>query len=172
MKILTTILLFIITISTAQSKQPTKTQAINYIKSYYTNFKTGSYEYAEKDGYPKPGEIKKYRQYTGNYKVVIEGCKFKISYDEISWPNDCNTIINYDIYDWSDVNKKDQKTIEFNLNEIDSISAGNKELGESEVINWNMRFYSSKSIKIKTVPVISDQFSSKVKYLADLKIND
>jgi hypothetical protein len=145
---------------------------INYIKSYYANFKTGSYEYAEKDGYPKPGEVKKYRQFTGNYKVEIEGCKFKISYDEISWPNDCTTIINYEVYNWSNPKKKDKRTIEFNPNEIDSISSGNRELSESGVINWNVRFYSSKNIKIKTVPLIRDRFSGKEKYLVDLKIND
>jgi hypothetical protein len=67
--------------------------------------------------------------------------------------------------------KKDRKTIEFNGNEIDSVSLGNKERGESEIINWNVRFYSSKNIKITTVPVIRDRFSGKAIYLVDLKIN-
>nr|WP_315197691.1 hypothetical protein [uncultured Flavobacterium sp.] len=174
MKTLTTLLLllFITNPTTAQQKELTKQQSINYIKSYYANFKTGSFEYVEKDGNPKLEEVKKYRQYTGNYKVVIEGCKFKISYDEISWPNDCTTIINYDIYNWSDASKKDRKIIEFKLNEIDSISSGNKERGESEIINGNIRFHSSKNIKTTTVPVIRNQFSGKAKYLVDLKIND
>jgi hypothetical protein len=164
------LLLFCIA-ANAQQKELSKPEATDVIKSYYDNFKTGSYEYIEKDGYPKPGEVKKYRQYTGNYKVEIEDCVFKISYDEISWPNDCTTLINYDIYNWSNPKKKDRKTIEFNSNEIDSISPGNRELGESGVINWNMRFYSSKNIKITTVPVIRDRFSGKEKYLVDLKIN-
>jgi hypothetical protein len=173
MKTLTTflLLLFITNPSTAQQKELSKKQTIKHIKTYYANFKTGSYEYAEKDGYPKPGEVKKYRQYTGNYKVEIEDCKFKISFDEISWPNDCTSLIDYEVYNWSDAKIKDRKTIEFNGNEIDSISSGNKERGESEIINWNIRFYSSKNIKITTVPVIRDQFSDKVKYLVDLKIN-
>jgi hypothetical protein len=173
MKTLTTLLLllFITIPSTAQQKEMSKKQVINYIKSYYANFKTGFYEYAEKDGYPKPGEIKKYRQFTGNYKVEIEDCKFKISYDEISWPNDCTTLINYEVYNWSNPKMKDRKTIEFNPNEIDSISSGNKELSESGVINWNVRFYSSKNIKITTAPVIRDRFSGKSIYLVDLKIN-
>jgi hypothetical protein len=173
MKTLTALLLllFITIPSNAQQKELSKVQAIEFIKSYYANFKTGSYEYAEKDGYPKPGEVKKYRQYTGNYKVEIENCKFKISFDEISWPNDCTTKIDYDIYSWTNPKMKDQKTIEFNLREIDSISNGNRELSESGVINWNVRFYSSKNIKISTVPVIRDQFSDVAKYLVDLKIN-
>lgn len=173
MKILTIslVLIFIISTSTAQQKEFSKQHAIKHIQSYYANFKTGSYEYTEKDGYPKPGEVKKYRQFTGNYKVEIEDCKFKISYDEISWPNDCTTLINYDFYGWTNPKKKDRKTIEFNGNEIDSISSGNRELSESGVINWNMRFYSSKNIKITTVPVIRDRFSGKAIYLVDLKIN-
>lgn len=36
----------------------------------------------------------------------------------------------------------------------------------------NIRFYSSKNIKITTVPVIRDQFLGKAKYLVDLKINE
>lgn len=149
----------------AQLKQLTKPQAINYIKSYYANFKTGSYEVAHQ------GEAKKYRQYTGNYKVSIEGCKFKISYDEISWPNDCATTIDYEVYNWDNPKNKNQKTIEFDCSEIDSISNGNRELGESDVINWNIRFHSAKSIKITTVPVIRNQLSEKEKYQFDLKIN-
>lgn len=177
-------LLFFVNVLTAQQKfysfdtelnqaekQYTKQQTIDYVKSYYDGFKTGSYEYAEKDGFPKPGEVKKYRQYTGNYKVSIEGCKFKISYDEISWPNDCTTTIDYEVYNWDNPKKKNRKTIEFNGNEIDSISSGNRELGETEVVNWNIRFYSSKNIKITTVPEIKDQFSDKEKHQVDLKIN-
>lgn len=160
------ILLFICNIvSTAQQNELTQTQAINYINSYYANFKTGSYEVAHQ------GDARKYRQYTGNYKVSIEGCKFKISYDEISWPNDCNTTIDYEVYNWDNPNKKNRKTIKFNGDEIDSISSGNRELGETEVINWNIRFHSSKSIKITTVPVIQKQFSGKEKHQVDLKIN-
>jgi hypothetical protein len=161
-------ILFIILLpifANAQQKQLTKPQAINYIKSYYANFKTGSYEVAHQ------GEAKKYRQYTGNYKVNIEGCKFKISFDEISWTEDCTTTIDYEVYNWDNPKKKNRRTIEFNGNEIDSISFGNRELGETEVVNWNIRFYSAKSIKIKTIPVIRNQLSDKEKYQVDLKIN-
>jgi hypothetical protein len=167
MKIPASLVLILLCYFVAQSQQNTytKPQAINYIKSYYANFKTGSYEVATK------GEAKKYRQYTGNYKVSIEGCKFKISYDEISWPNDCTTTIDYEVYNWDNPKKKNRKTIEFNGNEIDSISSGNRELGETEVVNWNIRFYSYKNIKITTVPVIRNQFSDKEKHQADLKIN-
>lgn len=173
MKKLSTILLLlcIVGTSTTQQNEFSKKQAIKFIKSYYANFKTGSYEYAKKDGYPAKGEVMKYRQYTGNYKVKIEGCQCKIYFDEITWPHDCTTTIDYDIYNWADPKRKDRKTIEFNFSEIDSIGSGNKELGESEVINWNMRFHSFKSIKITNVPIIRDRFSGKGKYLFDLKIN-
>jgi hypothetical protein len=165
MKTLTTILLFIATTIIAQPNRLTKSQSINHIKSYYANFKTGSYEVASKGG------VKKYGQYTGNYKVVIDGCKFKISYDEISWKNNCATTIDYEVYNWDNPKNKNQKTIEFDCSEIDSIINGNREIGESDVINWNIRFYSAKSIKITNIPVIRNQLSDKEKFQFDLKIN-
>lgn len=165
MKTLTTILLFIATTIIAQPNQLTKSQSINHIKSYYANFKTGSYEVAGK------GEAKKYRQYTGDYKVSIDDCKFKISYDEINWPYDCTTPIDYEVYNWDNPKNKNCKTIEFDCSEIDSISNGNREIGESGIINWNIRFHSAKSIKITNIPVIRNQLSEKEKHQFDLKIN-
>jgi hypothetical protein len=164
-KTLTTILLFTTILSYGQPSERTKSQSINHIKSYYANFKTGSYEESGK------GKVKKYRQYTGNYKVSIDDCKFKISYDEISWKSDCATTIDYEVYNWDNPKNKNQKTIEFDCSEIDSISNGNREIGESDVINWNIRFYSAKSIKITNIPVIRNQLSDKEKFQFDLKIN-
>lgn len=170
MKTLTALLL-LISIVSAQPKELTKPQAIKVIQSYYANFKTGSYEYATNDKFHKKEDVKKYQQYTGNYKVKMEGCTCKISFDEISWPQDCTTQIDYDIYNWENAKMKDRKTIAFNLNEIDSIGNGTRELGENGVINWNMRFYSSKNIKIKTIPVIKDSFLGATKQRVELKIN-
>ena len=74
----------------------TKKESIDYIKLYYSNFKT-EYDYQG------------CKKITGNYPVEIEGCKCKISFDQ---------------YDLNTQEKTHKNLIEFNFNEIESIEEG------------------------------------------------
>lgn len=94
-KIILLFLVFIIGFSvTAQVTKMTKDQTVEFIKDYYSNYKTG-YDVDEK-----------YHLLSNNYKVTIEGCNFKISFDE---------------YDHKTALKKKTKEVQFNFSEIKSI---------------------------------------------------
>ena len=88
-----------------------KQEAIDYIKSYYADFSTGSDQYSYDYGITKPGYEREYRKFTGNYNVEINDCKFKMTFDTYKWP--------YEEWDGTTV-------VAFDLMEIDSISEGLK----------------------------------------------
>lgn len=94
-KLLTLCLLFVLSISVnAQDNGPTKEQTIEYIKSYFSDYKTG---------FRFEGV---YRKLTANYSIEFTDCKMKISYD---------------YYDWTDNTKMYTQVFEFNLNTIESL---------------------------------------------------
>jgi hypothetical protein len=154
-----------------QQKELTKKQTIQFIQTYYSNLKTGSYEYDSYESYPPKKKVKKYRQFSGNYKVKVKGSQFQLTFDELAYPNDCTTVIDYDIYNWSNPKMKRKQTIEFNLKDIDSIGKGYIELCTSGVVNWNIKINSKKSIKTTVFPPINENPSESKQNWVNLNIN-
>jgi hypothetical protein len=117
-----------------KNKEPelTKQEAIAYIKSYYSDFYTSSDQYSNDYGITREGYEREDRKITANYKVEINNCNFKMTFDTYKWPYD---------------ELKGTRVIEFNFTEIDSITEGPSEVRDDMQhpgflidINWNILF--------------------------------
>lgn len=163
--------LLLLTITAFSQQKNTKQQAISYIQSYYKNFKTGSFEYDVAGVRHKEGEVKKYRQFSGNYSVVIKGCQVMIRYEEIIFPVGCTTAIDYEKYNWLNPKNRRAKTIVLHLTAIDSISKGTTAISENgELVNSSLVFHSKQPIVTTAIPEETKEFSGKPVYKAALKI--
>ena len=164
------IIIFISSTLMGQQKKLTKQQAIQFIQAYYSNLKIGTYAYDDYETYPPKEKVKKYRQFTGNYKVNVKGYQFQLTFDEVAYPNDCRTGIDDDIYNWFNPKMKRKRTIEFNLKDIDNIEMGYIELCTSGVVNWNIKIHSKKKIKTTAFPAINENPSNSEQNWVNLTI--
>ena len=163
--------LLLITVTAFAQQKNTKQQAISYIQSYYKNFKTGSFEYDIAGVRHKEGEVKKYRQFSGNYTVIIKGCLATIRYEEIIFPVGCTTTLSYGKHNWSDVKNRRAKTIVLQLTAIDSISKGTTAITENgELVNSSLVFHSKQPITTTAISEETKEFSGKPVYKVALKI--
>jgi hypothetical protein len=152
--------LLLLTVSAHAQQKNTKKEVINYIQLYYKNFKTGFYE-----------TPKTYRQFSGNYTVIITGCQATISYEEIIFPNDCKTAIDYEKHNWLNLKNRRARTIALQLTAIDSISKGTTAISEKgELVNSNLKFYSKQPIATTAIPEETNEFSGKPIYKVALEI--
>lgn len=121
----------------APEKPLTKQEAIDFIKSYYADFSTSSDQYSYDYGFAKAGYERPFRKFTANYKVEINDCTFKMTFDTYRWPYQ---------------EMKGTTVLVFDLSEIDSIERGANELlelsdqpGHIVVINAVILFHFKKN---------------------------